>query len=747
MQYWSATTKAEAAARMYLLAGRPLEPLGPGSKEKKSALVALGAALDLDLEVVSGKTECGRIIAERLGSAWGEDCYSSGDTITMTGMCRLVDDAVGHLVKTPGRLAPPVLADILESARGAAARRPKEISKMPIAFSELEQNIAERLVLLSGPGPRPEGARGPVTPIAVTDVRFDDGAWRAVVEYTQDWMRLPRVVGGETPEEFDRALAEALPGEPTHVERGALLERLAERLERAVTLRDRFQDSVEGTVEGRATLETATQEWIDAWDEVEEEEEAEGGGPIKASADVWPINEFVQRAQDGELNLSPSYQRADVWPTSDSQMLIESVLRGIPLPSIILLQDDEGGVNFEVVDGKQRLTSILRFMGHHPHALEIVEAKAVEWEAPDLVDTFKRDYPSFKKLWKQKEQTRLTAQVERDKHFPFPLRSGNLKPLSGGLADLRGRYYSEVRDLQIDVVGKKQRVRSIFEQTSSYKVPVILYEEVSSEQIHEVFSLYNKQGKHLNAEEIRNARFHGLALMRGLLATAGDAEDAAAIAPFLVDDLHDLKSTMKTLEGKPYDFGRAGYKRTKLLSWVASVLFGESGTIGGRSTAATINALLARVEKDTGDVLRDEDVVRDAMLLLDHGLDAHAAVSADAWAPTFRTSQPKGGGWQELPLVSCLIALSAAQMALGDELVDRLEQAEPEVRLATEKVWLRPGKTQTTEQWRFTAGVVRGLLAILDVHPGEAEARLTSRFGHCGLGSLLSLKDPDEWTS
>jgi len=235
--------------------------------------------------------------------------------------------------------------------------------------------------------------------------------------------------------------------------------------------------------------------------------------------------------------------------------------------------------------------------------------------------------------------------------------------------------------------------------------------------------------------------------MRGLLATAGDAEDAAAIAPFLVDDLHDLKSTMKTLEGKPYDFGRAGYKRTKLLSWVASVLFGESGTIGGRSTAATINALLARVEKDTGDVLRDEDVVRDAMLLLDHGLDAHAAVSADAWAPTFRTSQPKGGGWQELPLVSCLIALSAAQMALGDELVDRLEQAEPEVRLATEKVWLRPGKTQTTEQWRFTAGVVRGLLAILDVHPGEAEARLTSRFGHCGLGSLLSLKDPDEWTS
>ena len=742
--YRSATSKAEAAARMYLLAGRPPEPLGPGSKEKKSALVALGSALGLDLDAVPGKTECGRIIAEHVGAAWGTDCYSTGDTITTTGMSRLVDRAVGHLVQTPGRLEPHVLADILESARDTTARPQKETASMPLAISEIEQNIAERLSMLSKPGPTPEGVLDAVTPLAVTDVRFDDGAWRGVVEYTQGWMRLPREVAGETPDDFDRALTEALTGDATHIGRDVLLERLAERLERAVTLRERFQESVEGTVEGRATLETATQDWIDAWEEVEDEEDAEVGGPIKASADVWPINEFVQRAHDHELNLSPSYQRADVWPTSDAQILIESVLRGIPLPSIILLQDDEGGVNFEVVDGKQRLTSILRFMGHHPHALQIVEAKAIEWDAPDLPTTFKLDYPSFKKLWKQKEQTRLTAQVERDLHFPFPLRSGDVKPLSGGLAELRGRYYSEIRDYQIDVVGKKQRVRSIFEQTSSYKVPVILYEEVSSEQIHEVFSLYNKQGKHLNAEEIRNARFHGLALMKGLLATAGDAEDVAAIAPFLLDDWDDLSSTARTLDNKRYGFGRAGYKRTKLLSWVASVLFGESGTIGGRSTAATVSALLARVEKAADDPLRKVDVVRDAMLLLDHGLDAHAALPDDAWAARFKNSQ-SANGWQELQLVSSLIALSAAQTVLGDDLVDCLEDAVSEIHRATEQRWIRPVKTQSTEQWQFTAGVVREMLEILKVAPGDVEAKITEHYGHCGLGSLLSLKNPEHW--
>ena len=270
--------------------------------------------------------------------------------------------------------------------------------------------------------------------IAPVDVRFDDGTWRAVVQLEQGWMRLPHPIEGDSPDEFDRSLGDALT-EGGEIAPGIdLFERLAERLERAVALRDRFRDGLEGALEGRATLETATQDWIDAWDEIEDDEEAEVGGPIKARADVWSINEFVQRAEDGELNLSPSYQRADVWPTGDAQLLIESVLRGIPLPSIILLQDDaDDGLSFEVVDGKQRLTSILRFMGHHPRALDLVRAKAVEWDVPDLVGTFQRDYPAFKKLWKQHEQSRLTAQVEREHYFPFSLRSGSAAPLSGEL--------------------------------------------------------------------------------------------------------------------------------------------------------------------------------------------------------------------------------------------------------------------------------------------------------------------------
>src|SRR5690606_34597149 len=113
-----------------------------------------------------------------------------------------------------------------------------------------------------------------------------------------------------------------------------LLPRLADRLDRALDLRDQFVSELELAAEGAATHASASAAWVAAWEEVDEDEDAESSGPIHAEADTWPIAEFVGYAEDNDLNLSPSFQRADVWPTTSSQQLIESILRGIPLPSI-----------------------------------------------------------------------------------------------------------------------------------------------------------------------------------------------------------------------------------------------------------------------------------------------------------------------------------------------------------------------------------------------------------------------------
>lgn len=725
----TAKSKAEATARMYELAGAPIEPLGPGSKEKKSALEALGRALGLHLDDVPTKVECSRRIASRLDVVWDEECYSSGDTITLVGLNRLLD-AVDRRGLATGK------------ALGVQRAGNDEGDDVTSDEPDLKRRITEAISELTRSTDAPAEFDPVSSPVDQDVIKFDDGSWRTHLASVAGWLHLSDDLDAGSEADFDASLARGLGlpdnwADTSDAFTDLLLPRLADRLDRALALRDEFLTNLESSVEGGTTRASASASWAESWLEVEEEDEVEGSGPIHAEADTWPISEFVGYAEDNDLNLSPSYQRADVWPTSSSQLLIESILRGIPLPSIIILERvDADRTSYEVVDGKQRLTSILRFIGRHPRAVELVRAKAAEWDEPDLLAIFQNDYPAFKRLWKRNEVTRLTAQLERLNYFPFPLRSGHVKPLSGDLASLRGKYYCQIRNERISVLGQPRPVRYVFEQTANYKLPVITYKQVTSEQIHEVFSLYNKQGKHLNAEEIRNALYHHLALMKALVVTAGDSGSVEADAPFLEGPWGDLKSTQAVLD--TYGFGQAGYKRTKLLSWVSSVLLLEDGSPERRSTANQINALLKRVEENRRDVLRDPEKVREAMVVLDRGLDAHAAIPPDVWAKQFVNSQARGK-WQELQLVATLIGLSAAYVVCGDDLPDLVDQKLDAIAAASAS-WKRPLKTQSKEQWRFIADVVAELLQVLDVPHDVADARLREQFGASGLKALVDLR-------
>lgn len=734
MGYEAATSKATAVERMYALAGQEAEPLGPGSKERKSALEAVGRAVGLDLTNTPGKVECGRLIAAQVGEAWDQACYSSGGTITLAGLNRLIDGAI-RFVREKG---PPGSAGLVESTGQTQPWHTSTETQLTVTdSSEIQQNIADGLASLSRPGQAPTEVDVPTVEFSANDLSFSNGSWRAYLAQVQGWLRLENALDEASPEQFLSSLATGL-GEPATAGEDVVLPRLEERVERAVELRQLFEDLLESEVEGGATRESATQAWLAAWEEVEEEEASEGSGPIKAAADTWPISSFVGYAEEGELSLSPSYQRADVWPTTTAQQLIESILRGIPLPSIILLQrTQEQRVTYEVVDGKQRLTSILRFVGRHPRAIELVAEKAESWKIPNLVHLFQTDYPQFKKLWRANEAESLTAAREREYYFPFPLRSGDVKPLAGpALEPLKGRYFCQIQGETIDVVGEPRQVGSLFEKPiSKYRVPVIIYETVTSDQIHEVFSLYNKQGKHLNAEEIRNALYHHLDLIRALLVTAGDSDDVHTVAEFLVPVWDELSSAPEVLDN--YGFGKAGYKRTKLLSWVAAALLFSDGKGPTRSTAALVNALLKRVDDDRGDPLRSPERVRDLMRVLDSALDVHAEVPEEVWAPSFRNAQGKSK-WQELQLVATLIGFSAAAVALEDAFAQRVEECLPSLNERSED-WRRPAKTQTKEQWKFIAGVVRDLLDLLEVPPELAQSQTVAKFGSSGLTGLLTL--------
>jgi hypothetical protein len=65
-----------------------------------------------------------------------------------------------------------------------------------------------------------------------------------------------------------------------------------------------------------------------------------------------------------QLHLSPGFQRDSVWTTRDRSLLVDTLLRGWPLPAIFLYRRQVNGeIVYDVLDGKQRIESILRFMG------------------------------------------------------------------------------------------------------------------------------------------------------------------------------------------------------------------------------------------------------------------------------------------------------------------------------------------------------------------------------------------------
>jgi uncharacterized protein with ParB-like and HNH nuclease domain len=78
---------------------------------------------------------------------------------------------------------------------------------------------------------------------------------------------------------------------------------------------------------------------------------------------------FRKAAQSNELTLSPPFQRNAVWTNAQKSYLIDTILNGLPIPELYMqdLGNDAGEEEHIVVDGQQRIRSVLDFAnGHFP---------------------------------------------------------------------------------------------------------------------------------------------------------------------------------------------------------------------------------------------------------------------------------------------------------------------------------------------------------------------------------------------
>ena len=166
----------------------------------------------------------------------------------------------------------------------------------------------------------------------------------------------------------------------------------------------------------------------------------------------YKISEFLAWREAKGLNLSPNFQRRPVWKKGAKSYLIDTILRGMPMPPVFLRDLPTDPRTFkagrEVVDGQQRLRTILAFV------------------RPDLLQNFDASIDDF------------TVLRVHNKDF------ANMK------------FSQMPPDAQ--------------EQILDYRIATHTFpSSIDDREILQIFARMNSTGYNLTAQELRNAKYFG----------------------------------------------------------------------------------------------------------------------------------------------------------------------------------------------------------------------------------------------
>ncbi|MGC2160518.1 MAG: DUF262 domain-containing protein [Silvibacterium sp.] len=166
----------------------------------------------------------------------------------------------------------------------------------------------------------------------------------------------------------------------------------------------------------------------------------------------YKVSDFISWAKSSSLVLSPSFQRRSVWPAGAKSYLIDTIVRGLPIP-ILFLRDQKTNLDTfepkrEVVDGQQRIRTLLSFI------------------QPSLIANFDPAKDGF------------TIRKTHNK-------------------ELAGKTFNELP------LGARQMILD-------YQFSVhILPSSVDDREVLQIFARMNSTGLKLNSQELRNAAYFG----------------------------------------------------------------------------------------------------------------------------------------------------------------------------------------------------------------------------------------------
>ncbi len=94
----------------------------------------------------------------------------------------------------------------------------------------------------------------------------------------------------------------------------------------------------------------------------------------------WTVETMVSQLVRGNIEMNPRFQRRDAWSVRRKSAFIESLILGLPVPQIVLAEKRGQRGKYIVLDGKQRLLSLMQFTGnaegqHNAFRLSGLEAR------------------------------------------------------------------------------------------------------------------------------------------------------------------------------------------------------------------------------------------------------------------------------------------------------------------------------------------------------------------------------------
>lgn len=134
------------------------------------------------------------------------------------------------------------------------------------------------------------------------------------------------------------------------------------------------------------------------------------------------LETLVSYFNEERVNLNPVFQRGTVWKIADRQELIKNVVLGRPIPAIFVYKDSDGSrYIFNILDGKQRLETILLYIGS-----QRADFKIDTWTKYIPVGDLRLQVNFAAPLGEKKNQllklTQLSPSVVRElREYPIPM--------------------------------------------------------------------------------------------------------------------------------------------------------------------------------------------------------------------------------------------------------------------------------------------------------------------------------------